>query len=354
MCGIIGIISKEREVAPMLLEGIRRISYRGYDSCGMSVKTGGKIITRKDRGKVDEVDKRLRFTEMKGNTGIAHTRWATHGVPNKINAHPHADCKNEISIVHNGIIENFAALKKLLLKEGHEFRTETDTEVLAHLVEKFYDGKLEDAARKALLQVQGTYGIAILSRKEDKIVAARNGSPLILGIGNGEMFVVSDAAGIVEHTKKVVYLQDKEIAILTKNGFQIKDLENKKKDHEIEEIKWSLGQIEKSGFKHFMLKEIFEQPESIRNTLRGRLKERIKLSVRIDVPAIRKIVITACGTSWHAGLIGKYFIESLAGIPTEVDYASVFSSATGTRSWTKTPSSSRSPSQGRQRTRWPR
>jgi len=254
-----------------------------------------------------------------------NSRWSTHGVPSRRNAHPHLDCKGKIAIVHNGIIENYQTLKNLLQKEGHKFSSETDTEVIVHLIEKFYKGNLEKAVMEALKLLEGAYGLAIVHKNENRIIAARKGSPLIIGIGKGEMFVASDAAAILRHTKKVVYLKDGEIANITRNKFRVRNLDGKKVEKEVEEIKWTLGQIEKRGFKHFMLKEIFEQPESLENALRGRLKQsKIKLSLDIDINSIQRIIIVSCGTSWHSALIAKHLIEDFTRIPVEVDYASEF------------------------------
>src|SRR3989344_2680309 len=320
MCGIISYIG-DREVIPLLINGLKKLEYRGYDSSGICVVDNNnnlKIVKRS--GKISELEKQPELNEIKGSIGIAHTRWATHGDPNTINAHPHTDCKNEIAIVHNGIIENFYALKELLIEEGHKFTSETDSEVIAHLIEKFYDNNLEDAVVEALKVVEGAFGLAIIHQKENKLVAARKGSPLLLGIGNNEMFVASDATPLLNYTKKVIYLNDNEIAVMDKNNYKIKNLDGNVVDSKIHEIKWTIDQIEKKDFKHFMLKEIFEQPEAIENTLRGRIKNNeIKLTVTINLIKIKRVIITACGTSWHSALIGKYIIEKITKIPVEVD-----------------------------------
>lgn len=324
MCGIIGYIGKQK-VTPVLLEGLKKLEYRGYDSAGVCVleKKGLKII--KEKGRIAKLEKNKNLLDTISSVGIAHTRWATHGEPNEKNAHPHTDCTGEIAIVHNGIIENYASLRKLLKEEGHEMSSDTDSEVLAHLIEKFYQGDLEQAIRRTLALVKGAYGLAVIHKKYNKIVVARRGSPLILGVGHGEMFVASDVPAILEHTKKVIYLNDNEMAVLDEDGYRISDLKGKKVNKKIEEIQWSMEQMEKKGFKHFMLKEIFEQPESIANTLRGRIKgDKIKLSVDIDLSKIKRIIITACGTSWHSALIAKYYFEAIVKIPVEVDYASEF------------------------------
>lgn len=323
MCGIVGYIGK-RQAAPLGIEALKKLEYRGYDSAGIALVTDNGIEIRKDSGRIENINKSLRICEMQGSTAILHTRWSTHGAPTALNAHPHTDCSGSIAIVHNGIIENHAPFRQLLEQEGHKIKSETDSEILAHLIEKFYKGNLEDAVVKALADVEGAYALAAIHKDEDKIVVARKGSPLIIGVGEGEMFVASDAAAILEHTKKVAYLNDNEVAVITKNGFSVSNLENNPVGKEIEEITWTLEQIEKKGYKHFMLKEIMEQSESLENTLRGRLKDNIKLSVDLRPSEIKRIVITACGTSWHSALIGKYLIEKIAGIPVEVDYASEF------------------------------
>lgn len=324
MCGIIGYIGQQK-LSPILLEGLKKLEYRGYDSAGVCVieKDGLKII--KEKGKIEKLEKNKDLQSISANIGIAHTRWATHGEPNEINAHPHLDCKKEIAIVHNGIIENYAALRKILKEEGHKISSETDSEILAHLIEKFYKDDLTKAVRQALALVKGAFGLAAIHKRENKIVVARRGSPLILGVGKGEMFVASDVPAILEHTKKVIYLNDNEMATIDEGGYKITDLFGKRVNKKIEEIQWTVEQMEKKGFNHFMLKEIFEQPESIANTLRGRLKDdKVKLSIDIDLTKVKRIIITACGTSWHSALIGKYYFESIVGIPIEVDYASEF------------------------------
>ncbi len=324
MCGIVGYIGQKDSVG-ILLDGLHKLEYRGYDSAGICVINDQKLSLVKKQGKLASLVKELEQSKIAGAIGIAHTRWATHGAPNEINAHPHTDCKNEIAIVHNGIIENYQSLKTLLIKEGHKIKSETDSEILAHLVEKFYQGSLEAAVRRALQLVAGAYGLAVLHQGEARIVVARHGSPLVLGLGDQEMLVASDVPAILEHTKKVVYLNDGEMATLDKNTYRITSLSGEKIDREAEEIKWSLDQIEKKGYKHFMLKEIMEQPEALANTLRGRIKNgQIKLTPNFDPLKIKRIIITACGTSWHSGLIGKYLLESIATVPTEVDYASEF------------------------------
>ncbi|MBI4409326.1 MAG: glutamine--fructose-6-phosphate transaminase (isomerizing) [Gemmatimonadetes bacterium] len=333
MCGIVGYVGP-RLATPLLLEGLRRLEYRGYDSAGVSILANGRLDTRKAAGKISELEELLRNDGEPGGTcGIAHTRWATHGAPNTVNAHPHIDCAGEFAVVHNGIIENSATLRLKLESLGHAFRTETDTEVIAHLIEEAYDGSLEEAVRAALKQVEGTYGLAIVSsRDQGKIVAARRGSPLLLGIGQeGEYFVASDAAAVVAHTRRVVYLDDGELAVISPEGYTILALRGGPVTKEIMQVSWDLDAIEKSGHPHFMLKEIFEQPESLRNTMRGRLLEEegtarlggLNLTPE-QLLSFDRIIITACGTSWHAGLIGEYMLEEHARIPVEVEYASEF------------------------------
>jgi len=325
MCGITGYIGK-RDAFPILLSGLKGLLYRGYDSFGFALINKGESVCFKKPGKLDDWESRLLKMNFKGNTGVAHTRWATTGEVNETNAHPQWDCQKNIYLVHNGIIENYQTLKTLLEKEGHKFLSETDSEIIAHLIEKFYQGDLEKAVMKALKLLEGAFGLAIIHKAEpDKIIAARRGSPLILGIGSDEMFVASDAAAILPYTKKVVYLDDNEMATITGDNFTVKNLDGEKIEKEIQEIKWNLDQIGKKGFKHFMLKEIFEQPQAITNTLRGRIKPgKIKLSLNIKSNQIKRIILLACGTSWHSGLIGKHIIENLTKIPVEVDYASEF------------------------------
>ncbi|MFA6307482.1 MAG: glutamine--fructose-6-phosphate transaminase (isomerizing) [Patescibacteria group bacterium] len=324
MCGIIGYIGSQK-TAPILMDGLAKLEYRGYDSAGICVVENKEFKTIKKKGKIADLAKDKNIENLSAVLGIAHTRWATHGEPNEKNAHPHLDCNNQIAIVHNGIIENYQALKKLLIKHGHKIKSDTDSEVIAHLIEKFYQGNLEEAVVQALNLIEGAYGIAVLHKDEEKIIVARRGSPLIIGVGKGEMFVASDVPAILEHTKKVIYLSDGELAIIKKDSYQIKNINGQNINKEIHDIKWTVDQIAKQGYKHFMLKEIFEQPEVLLNTLRGRIKDgQVKLSINFDIKEIKRIVIVACGTSWHSALIGKYLLESMTGIKTEVDYASEF------------------------------
>jgi glucosamine--fructose-6-phosphate aminotransferase (isomerizing) len=336
MCGIVGYVGPKKACG-ILIEGLKRLEYRGYDSAGVCVYHDGKLHIAKSPGRITAVEKKIADDPgiAAGTIGIGHTRWATHGEPNEANAHPHCDGSGTVALVHNGIIENYATLKQFLIAKGHVFRSETDTEVLSQLIGRFYnDGMavLEDAVRAALAEVSGTYGIAVMSvREPDKLVVARKGSPLIIGVGSEEYIVASDAAAIIEHTVNVVYLNDNEMAVITRGGMRTITLDNVPVAKEVKQIEWSLEQIAKGGYDHFMLKEIFEQPDAVRTCLRGRLdlrEMRIQLGglerVARDLVKTRKIILTACGTAWHACLVGDYLFEDLARIPTEVEYASEF------------------------------
>jgi len=331
MCGIIGYIGM-RGATPLLLEGLKRMEYRGYDSAGVAVMNGGGVETRKAAGKISELERALAASPVAGDMGIGHTRWATHGVPNECNAHPHVDCKGDIAVVHNGIIENSGTLKQGLEARGHRFTSDTDTEVIAHLIEEAFDGNLEDAVIEALWQIEGTYGIAVVSSKDkDKIVAARKGSPLLIGLGDGEYYVASDVSAILAQTREVIYLDDGDVAVLTRDGYTILNQRAQKLDRRVSKIDWDLDQIERGGFAHFMLKEIFEQPATVENCMRGRLlpdqgTSKLGGLNMTDEELLRfdNILITACGTSWHSALIGEHMLESLARIPVEVEYASEF------------------------------
>jgi glucosamine--fructose-6-phosphate aminotransferase (isomerizing) len=332
MCGIVGYIGP-KTATPLLIEGLKRLEYRGYDSAGIATMNGAGLESRKAKGKISMLEAVVESSPVHGTVGIAHTRWATHGVPNECNAHPHHDCTGTIAVVHNGIIENYGALRQMLIQQGHKFESETDTEVLAHLIEAAMDDDpLEDAVIDALHLVEGTYGIAVISSRDpDKIVAARKGSPLLLGLGENEFYVASDVAAILQHTRQVVYLDDGEMGVLTRNGYEVLDLDARRVRKGVSRIDWDLDQIEKGGFEHFMLKEIFEQPQTIQNTMRGRLVVDEGFSklgglnlTRQQMLDLDRIVITACGTSWHSGLIGELYIEELARIPVEVEYASEF------------------------------
>src|SRR4051794_14632586 len=329
MCGIIGYIGK-RGATPLLLEGLKRMEYRGYDSAGVAVMNGGGVETRKAAGKISQLERALATSPVDGELGIGHTRWATHGVPNECNAHPHLDCKGNIAVVHNGIIENAGTLKQGLQARGHKFVSETDTEVIAHLIEEAFDGNLEDAVIEALWQIEGTYGIAVVSSLDrNKIVAARKGSPLLIGLGDGEYYVASDVSAILAQTREVVYLDDGDVAVLTRNGYTILNQRAQRLERRVSKIDWDLDQIERGGFDHFMLKEIFEQPATVENCMRGRLlpdqgTSKLGGLNMTDEELLRfdNILITACGTSWHSALIGEFMLESMARIPVEVEYAS--------------------------------
>jgi glucosamine--fructose-6-phosphate aminotransferase (isomerizing) len=308
------------------------MEYRGYDSAGVAVMNGSGVETRKAAGKISQLERALVASPVEGDLGIGHTRWATHGVPNECNAHPHVDCKGDIAVVHNGIIENSGTLRKGLEARGHEFASETDTEVIAHLIEEAFDGNLEDAVIEALWQIEGTYGIAVVSSKDkNKIVAARKGSPLLLGLGDGEYYVASDVSAILAQTREVVYLDDGDVAVVTRDGYTILNQRAQQLERGVSKIDWDLDQIERGGFDHFMLKEIFEQPATVENAMRGRLlpdQGTSKLGglnmTDEELLKFDNILITACGTSWHSALIGEHMLESLARIPVEVEYASEF------------------------------
>ncbi len=331
MCGIIGYVGP-RPAAQLLLDGLKRMEYRGYDSAGIAVVNGTGVTIEKAAGKLGQLEAQVLGRLPKGTVGIGHTRWATHGAPTTANAHPHTDLKGRIALIHNGIIENAGAIRTLLEKRGHGFRSETDTEVLAHLVGSLYQGDLEEAVAAALREVDGAYGIAVVSADEpDVLVAARKGSPLIVGVGDGEWFVASDASALLEHTRSVIYLDDGEMVVLNRQGYRVRDLQVRKISKAVDQIEWDLDTIERGGYEHFMLKEIFEQPESLANTLRGHLLDEegtarvtgINLTDE-ELAQFDRIVITACGTSWHSALIGEYMLEERARIPVEVEYASEF------------------------------
>lgn len=331
MCGINAYFGK-KDCVPILINGLKRLEYRGYDSCGLAVIDNNtkelKVI--KAKGKIANLEEELKGKDLQANIGIAHTRWATHGEPTITNAHPQTDCKGNIALVHNGIIENFETLKKFLKKEGHIFKSETDTEVLAHLIEKFYSGDLKKAVQKTLKKVVGTFGLVVMDKYGKELVVARRGSPIVIGIGENEYFVASDVSAIIEHTKKVIYLEDNEMACIN-GGCEITSLDNITLDKEAIEINLDLEEIEKQGYKHFMLKEIHEQPETIKQAMLGRIdfeKNTAKLGginlTTEQIKNIRRIIIVACGTSWHCGLISKFTMEGFLRIPVEVDYASEF------------------------------
>ena len=331
MCGIVGYVG-DRIATPMLLEGLKRLEYRGYDSAGVAIMNGKGLETRRAAGKIARLEAVIANDPPLGTMGIAHTRWATHGPPTVTNAHPHASQNGKIAVVHNGIIENATALKAGLEARGYVFKSDTDTEVLAHLIEVAYAGNLEAAVIEALRQCDGTYGLAaITSDEKDKIVAARNGSPLLIGVGDGEYFIASDASAILAHTRNVVYLDDGDIAVVTRDGYKVLDLDSAIRDKPVTRIEWDLQQIERGGYPHFMLKEIFEQPTAVENTMRGRLILEEGFSKlgglnisKEDLLKVDNIIITACGTSWHSALIGEMMIEELCRVPVEVEYASEF------------------------------
>lgn len=333
MCGIIGYVGED-DALGILLDGLKRLEYRGYDSAGIAVLKNNGLELRRSVGKLINLEKIIKKENLKSGIGIGHTRWATHGRPTSENAHPHTDCKNEIAIVHNGIIENFKELRNKLITEGHKFKSETDTEVFAHLIEKYLKetSEIEVAVIKACKEVEGTFALGVISKKfPDKLIAARCGSPLVIGIGevNNELFIASDIPAILNKTRKVIILEEEEIATISKDGFSIRNFENKKIEKKITTIEWDPITAEKGGYKHFMLKEIFEQPQVLEDTLRGRVFQDEILLDEINIPSayfnkLKKIIILACGTAWHAGLVGKFMFEEIAKIPTEVDYASEF------------------------------
>ncbi|HSY77941.1 MAG TPA: glutamine--fructose-6-phosphate transaminase (isomerizing) [Bacteroidia bacterium] len=334
MCGIVGYIG-DREAYPILIKGLHRLEYRGYDSAGVAL-LNGTLNVYKCKGKVADLEAFAKDKDKKGNIGIAHTRWATHGEPNDVNAHPHYSQSGDIVLIHNGIIENYAPIKEELKKRNHKFRSETDTEVLVHLIENIQKNEevpLAEAVRIALNQVVGAYAIVVLSKDNpDELIAAKKGSPMVIGVGEKEFFIGSDATPIVEYTKNVIYMEDEEIAVLKRSGeIKIKTIKNKVKTPYIEELEMQLETLEKGGFPHFMLKEIYEQPRSIKDSMRGRLdpiKGTVKLGGIADYEQAfvnaKRIIIIGCGTSWHAGLVGEYLFEDLARIPVEVEYASEF------------------------------
>jgi glutamine---fructose-6-phosphate transaminase (isomerizing) len=336
MCGIIGYIGP-KPVVPVLIEGLRRLEYRGYDSAGVAVVRQGTISLRRSAGKLSRLEEAIQGDPIDGEYGVGHTRWATHGRPTEENAHPHRDCTGRIVVVHNGIIENYLELKHELQCQGHKFVTETDTEIVAHLVEQELkaaggNGGLEGATRRALGRMRGMFALVLLSAQEpNKIVAVRNGPPLVVGVGDGECFVASDIPAILAHTRDVVFLADEEMAVLTKEGVTFTNFAGTTLNRPTQRVLWDPIQAEKAGFKHFMLKEIFEQPQAIRDTVLGRVSletgrvflEEMTLS-DADLSQIENVTIVACGTSWHAGLIGKYLIESLAHVPVEIDYGSEY------------------------------
>ncbi len=337
MCGIVGYVGK-KSVVPVIIEGLRRLEYRGYDSAGIAVSGNGDgLEIRRAEGKLRNLEEAIRQKPLHGTYGIGHTRWATHGRPTEENAHPHRDCTGKIVVVHNGIVENYLSLKKKLTEEGHRFTTETDTEIIAHLIEKYSTASgngrhvsLEDAVRQTVKQISGVFALAVISTDEpNKIVAARNGPPTVIGMGNDEYFVASDVPALLQHTRDIFFLADGDMAIVTADGVQLTDFDGKPVVRQVQHVTWDPIQAEKGGFKHFMLKEIYEQPRAVRDTTLGRVSQdtgHIFLDhmeiTEAEFRSAEKINILACGTSWHAGQAGKFMIESLARVPVEVDYAS--------------------------------
>ena len=333
MCGIIGYLG-QKEVVPILIDGLRRLEYRGYDSAGVAVVRNGQIERRRSAGKLVNLEQAIEIQPLEGIYGVGHTRWATHGRPTEENAHPHQDCTGKIVVVHNGIIENYLDLKHELQKLGHKFVTETDTEIIAHLIEQEMgaDHSLDDAARRALLHMRGLYAfVAISADDPEKIIAVRNGPPIVVGIGENEFFVASDTPAILSHTRDVVFLGDEEMAVITRRGVEFSDFAGTPVSKVTQRVLWDPIMAEKAGYRHFMLKEIFEQPRAAEETLLGRLSldtgrvflEEIGIS-DADLRGISKVALIACGTSWHAALVGKFLIERFAGLPVEVDYGSEY------------------------------
>jgi glutamine---fructose-6-phosphate transaminase (isomerizing) len=337
MCGIVGYVGKKR-VVPVILDGLKRLEYRGYDSAGIAVAGNGDALqVRRAEGKLRNLEEVIRLKPIDGTYGIGHTRWATHGRPTEENAHPHRDCTGRVVVVHNGIIENYVLLKKKLIEEGHKFTTETDTEVIAHLVEKYFlktgnghHPALEEAVRKTVKELSGVFALAVISVDEpNKIVAARNGPPAVIGLGKEEYFVASDVPAILYHTRDLFFLADGDLAVITPEGVQLSDFDGKPIVRQVQHVTWDPIMAEKGGFKHFMLKEIYEQPRAVRDTTLGRVSQEsgqvfldeMEIS-EAEFKALEKINIAACGTSWHAGQAGKFMIETLARVPVEVDYAS--------------------------------
>ncbi len=332
MCGIIGYIGP-RPPVPIIVEGLRRLEYRGYDSAGIAVVHDGQVDVRRSAGKLARLEDVLARDPVDGKYGLGHTRWATHGRPTEENAHPHRDCTGRIVVVHNGIIENYLPLKRELEQQGHTFVTETDTEIVAHLVEReMKDDGLAAAVRRALSQLRGLFALVLLSADDpETLVAARNGPPIVVGLGEGEYFVASDIPAILSHTRNVVFLDDGEMAVVTPNGVTFTDVQGHVHEHPPTRVQWDPVMAERAGYKHFMLKEIFEQPRAISETLVGRLSPDRGVvtldELGLDTAALKnvdRLVILACGTSWHAGLVGKFMVEQLARLPVEVDYGSEY------------------------------
>lgn len=331
MCGIVGYIG-DKQVVPILMEGLGKLEYRGYDSAGVAVFNKGNIEIRKYKGRLAVLDEHLKAETLDGNLGIGHTRWATHGEPSDINSHPHTNCSGDIAVVHNGIIENYMNIKSFLKEKGYTFVSETDTEVLAHYVDYFYDGDLVEAVKKVLAKIRGSYAFAVISKKEpDKMICVRKENPLIVGVGEGENYIASDIPAILSHTRKIYLLNENELAVITKNDIRFFDEDGRDIKKDIFEVNWDVSAAEKGGYEHFMIKEIHEQPKAVRDTMTSRILEdvdtikldNIKLT-KEDLEKFNKVFIIACGTAYHAGMVGKYVIEKLAKIPVEVDIASEF------------------------------
>jgi glucosamine--fructose-6-phosphate aminotransferase (isomerizing) len=335
MCGIFGYIGN-KESLPFIVEGLKKLEYRGYDSAGVATLDHGKLFTSKCQGKIADLEKLLEERPIKGEVGIGHTRWATHGSPSTENSHPHLDCKDEIALIHNGIIENYLEIRRALADEGHKFRSTTDTEVIVHLIEKNMkglpagrQGSLEEAVRKSVKELKGSFAIAVISKKEpDKIIAVKKGSPLILGIGEDEFYLASDIPALIKYTGKVIALADEEVISVTKDNYRITDFEGNLVTKKVTLVSWDPVSAEKGGYSHFMLKEIHEQPKALRETIAARIKpdsatihfDELNLTEE-EIFAIDRIVFTACGTSWHAGLVGEYLMEQFVKVPAEVEYA---------------------------------
>ncbi|MFV0389139.1 MAG: glutamine--fructose-6-phosphate transaminase (isomerizing) [Pyrinomonadaceae bacterium] len=334
MCGIVGYVGN-KQVVPLIIDGLRKLEYRGYDSAGIAVVDEAQDLSiRRAEGKLRNLEEAIRLNPLDGNYGIGHTRWATHGRPTEENAHPHRDCSGKIVVVHNGIIENYLPLKEKLREKGHEFKTETDTEIVAHLIEDYQNegSAFEEAVRAAVKELKGIFALSIITSEEpDTIIAVREGPPVVIGLGDGEFFVASDIPAILQHTRDVFYLGEREIAVLTKDSVRVTDFDGNVVEPKQQRITWDPIMAEKGGFKHFMLKEIFEQPRAVRDTVQGRVSlddgkvylDEMDIS-EDDFRGITSIKIAACGTSWHAGIAGKYMLEELARVPVEVDYASEF------------------------------
>src|SRR6266403_601735 len=335
MCGIVGYVG-DKQVVGVILDGLKKLEYRGYDSAGIAVvDEKGNLTIRRAEGKLRNLEEAIRLKPLDGTYGIGHTRWATHGRPSEENAHPHRDCSGKIVVVHNGIVENYLLLKKKLAQDGHKFTTETDTEIIAHLVEKYFlktgnghRSSLEEAVRKAVRELTGVFALAVIAIDEpNKIVAARNGPPAVIGLGKDEYFVASDVPAILYHTRDLFFLGDGDLAVITPQGVQLTDFDGKPIVRQVQHVTWDPIMAEKGGFKHFMLKEIYEQPRSVRDTTLGRVSQDTgaiflnEMQVgETEFQVLKKINIAACGTRWHAGLAGKFMIENLARVPVEVDY----------------------------------